>query len=221
MLSKHQQVQMLEVKLRSYSKQTSSPMILRGPCPPQAAAILASPPQSLPEEKSLWPAAVSPPSSGLLGSDQLNIEVIKRGSYTRSSSVLSSRVSEDDDDNHIDEDEEILDLDEMDHDDNGMDLDSEDVFKIEDVDGFGGGGSGNTSSEERDSGYGSGSIRGKSAGGRNHQPGQPDEGASSNDHQNIALSVSAPLMGYFEDRNPTLGYQSFQRYGTVLRGMES
>jgi len=50
--SKHQTVQLLE-----------------------AAAILVgmeSPARSLPEEKALWPAAVSPPSSGLLGSDKVN-----------------------------------------------------------------------------------------------------------------------------------------------------
>jgi len=53
MLSKHQQVQMLE-----------------------AAAILAAPSGSLPESRSLWPAAVSSSEAGLLGSDQVNLEVI-------------------------------------------------------------------------------------------------------------------------------------------------
>ncbi|ORY90220.1 hypothetical protein BCR35DRAFT_299806 [Leucosporidium creatinivorum] len=53
LLSKHQQVQLLE-----------------------AAAILkaASSGSSLPEEKGYWPAAVSPPTSGLLGSPLLNID---------------------------------------------------------------------------------------------------------------------------------------------------
>ncbi|EGG05793.1 uncharacterized protein MELLADRAFT_116722 [Melampsora larici-populina 98AG31] len=54
MLSKHQQVQMLE-----------------------AAAILATPSGSLPESRSLWPAAVSPSEAGLLGSDQVNLDVIQ------------------------------------------------------------------------------------------------------------------------------------------------
>jgi hypothetical protein len=54
LMSKHQQVQLLE-----------------------AAAILVgmdTDARSLPEEKALWPAAVSPPSSGLLGSDKINFE---------------------------------------------------------------------------------------------------------------------------------------------------
>lgn len=54
LMSKHQQVQLLE-----------------------AAAILVgmdTHARSLPEEKALWPAAVSPPSSGLLGSDKINFE---------------------------------------------------------------------------------------------------------------------------------------------------
>lgn len=54
LMSKHQQVQLLE-----------------------AAAILVGMDcnaRSLPEEKALWPAAVSPPSSGLLGSDKINFE---------------------------------------------------------------------------------------------------------------------------------------------------
>ncbi|MBW0497624.1 hypothetical protein O181_037339 [Austropuccinia psidii MF-1] len=53
MLSKHQQVQLLE-----------------------AAAILAAPSGSLPESRSLWPAAVSPSEAGLLGSDQVNLDTI-------------------------------------------------------------------------------------------------------------------------------------------------
>ncbi|GAA6061940.1 hypothetical protein JCM10212_001508 [Sporobolomyces blumeae] len=54
LLSKHQQVQLLE-----------------------GAAILAaaSAGTSLPDEKSFWPAAVSPPSSGLLGSGNLGINI--------------------------------------------------------------------------------------------------------------------------------------------------
>ncbi|OAV85356.1 hypothetical protein PTTG_30586, partial [Puccinia triticina 1-1 BBBD Race 1] len=41
-----------------------------------AAAILAAPSGSLPESRSLWPAAVSSSEAGLLGSDQVNLEVI-------------------------------------------------------------------------------------------------------------------------------------------------
>lgn len=54
LMSKHQQVQLLE-----------------------AAAILVNldgNPASLPDEKALWPAAVSPASSGLLGSDKVNFD---------------------------------------------------------------------------------------------------------------------------------------------------
>ena len=56
LMSKHQQVQLLE-----------------------AAAILVgmdAHATSLPEEKALWPAAVSPPSSGLLGSEQINFDTL-------------------------------------------------------------------------------------------------------------------------------------------------
>ncbi|WFC97339.1 hypothetical protein MYAM1_000049 [Malassezia yamatoensis] len=68
LMSKHQQVQLLE-----------------------AAAILVgmdSNARSLPEEKALWPAAVSPPSSGLLGCDQVNFDKLM-ASKTRSSPVPS------------------------------------------------------------------------------------------------------------------------------------
>ncbi|WFD27845.1 hypothetical protein MNAN1_002851 [Malassezia nana] len=56
LMSKHQQVQLLE-----------------------AAAILVgmdSNARSLPEEKALWPAAVSPPSSGLLGCEHVNFDTL-------------------------------------------------------------------------------------------------------------------------------------------------
>ena len=56
LMSKHQQVQLLE-----------------------AAAILVgmdSNARSLPEEKALWPAAVSPPSSGLLGCEHFNFDTL-------------------------------------------------------------------------------------------------------------------------------------------------
>jgi len=56
LMSKHQQVQLLE-----------------------AAAILVgmdSNARSLPEEKALWPAAVSPPSSGLLGCEYVNFDTL-------------------------------------------------------------------------------------------------------------------------------------------------
>lgn len=56
-LSKHQTVQALE-----------------------AAVILANPDtlRLLPNDKSHWPAAVSPPTSGLLGSERVNIEVLRK-----------------------------------------------------------------------------------------------------------------------------------------------
>ena len=56
-LSKHQTVQALE-----------------------AAVILANPDtlRLLPNDKSHWPAAVSPPTSGLLGSEKLNIEILRK-----------------------------------------------------------------------------------------------------------------------------------------------
>lgn len=59
-LSKHQTVQALE-----------------------AAVILATTPNKtaidlLPEDKSHWPAAVSPPTSGLLGSDMVNLDVLTK-----------------------------------------------------------------------------------------------------------------------------------------------
>lgn len=65
LMSKHQQVQLLE-----------------------AAAILVgmdTHARSLPEEKALWPAAVSPPSSGLLGSDKINFEKLLAQRSTRKS----------------------------------------------------------------------------------------------------------------------------------------
>ncbi|KAH8919621.1 hypothetical protein BT69DRAFT_479870 [Atractiella rhizophila] len=67
MLSKHAQVQMLE-----------------------AAAILIAPSRSLPEDKSYWPAAVSSPESGLLGSDRFNIDKIQASSISSSFSSLYS-----------------------------------------------------------------------------------------------------------------------------------
>lgn len=95
LLSKHQQVQLLE-----------------------GAAILAaaSVGTSLPEEKSYWPAAVSPPASGLLGSRDLGINIHALAASSprfTPSSLLSdngdfpssrSEISMDDDDSD-DEDE--------------------------------------------------------------------------------------------------------------------
>ncbi|GAA94314.1 uncharacterized protein L969DRAFT_90015 [Mixia osmundae IAM 14324] len=66
MLSKHQQVELLE-----------------------AAAILVNP-QSLPAEKDYWPAAVSPPMSGLLGSEQLNSEILRQNSLRMSAAIAGS-----------------------------------------------------------------------------------------------------------------------------------
>ncbi|WFD20511.1 hypothetical protein MCAP1_002757 [Malassezia caprae] len=65
LMSKHQQVQLLE-----------------------AAAILVgmdSNARSLPEEKALWPAAVSPPSSGLLGCEHVNFDTLMANKLRNSS----------------------------------------------------------------------------------------------------------------------------------------
>ncbi|CAO1634983.1 unnamed protein product [Parajaminaea phylloscopi] len=73
LMSKHQQVQLLE-----------------------AAAILVNmdgDSASLPEEKALWPAAVSPASSGLLGSDRVNFDRLmqrKAALRGRASSVATT-----------------------------------------------------------------------------------------------------------------------------------
>lgn len=67
LMSKHQQVQLLE-----------------------AAAILVgmdSHAQSLPEEKALWPAAVSPPASGLLGCELVNFEKLKASKARNAASL--------------------------------------------------------------------------------------------------------------------------------------
>ncbi|UZJ55360.1 hypothetical protein CBS101457_004680 [Exobasidium rhododendri] len=72
LMSKHQQVQLLE-----------------------AAAILVgmdTHARSLPEEKALWPAAVSPPSSGLLGSDKINFEkLLAQRSAGKTQSPIANR----------------------------------------------------------------------------------------------------------------------------------
>lgn len=70
LLSKHQQVQLLE-----------------------AAAILVGMDAyatSLPGEKALWPAAVSPPHSGLLGSDTFNFDRLKEARARRPSASAAS-----------------------------------------------------------------------------------------------------------------------------------
>ncbi|PWN24214.1 hypothetical protein BCV69DRAFT_23153 [Microstroma glucosiphilum] len=73
LMSKHQQVQLLE-----------------------AAAILVNldgDAQSLPDEKALWPAAVSPAASGLLGSDRVNFDKLmqrKAALRGRAPSISSS-----------------------------------------------------------------------------------------------------------------------------------
>ncbi|POW16560.1 hypothetical protein PSHT_06646 [Puccinia striiformis] len=98
MLSKHQQVQMLE-----------------------AAAILAAPSGSLPESRSLWPAAVSSSEAGLLGSDQVNLEVIysrqeqaRNHHHHRSASTscvpntILNRLNDDDQDDQDDDDEDEI-----------------------------------------------------------------------------------------------------------------
>lgn len=71
LMSKHQQVQLLE-----------------------AAAILVgmdSNARSLPEEKALWPAAVSPPSSGLLGCEHVNFDTLM-ANKSRHGSMSSDSV---------------------------------------------------------------------------------------------------------------------------------
>lgn len=72
LMSKHQQVQLLE-----------------------AAAILVgmdTHARSLPEEKALWPAAVSPPQSGLLGSDKINFEkLLAQKASRKSQSPMTER----------------------------------------------------------------------------------------------------------------------------------
>jgi hypothetical protein len=57
----------------------------------ETAAILTSG-SSLPEEKSFWPAAVSPPTSGLLGCETLNTETLNRMPYGSFSSSMKSSV---------------------------------------------------------------------------------------------------------------------------------
>ncbi|KAM0753956.1 hypothetical protein T439DRAFT_322841 [Meredithblackwellia eburnea MCA 4105] len=85
LLSKHQQVQLLE-----------------------AAAILKATATgtSLPEEKSFWPAAVSPPSSGLLGSQSLNINVLSTSSPRIPMAQLSLRDLSDDEEDDLEDDDE-------------------------------------------------------------------------------------------------------------------
>lgn len=56
---------------------------------PKAAAILATPYGSLPESRSLWPAAVSPSAAGLFGSDRVNIDVLRQGGTAASSPLAS------------------------------------------------------------------------------------------------------------------------------------
>ncbi|CDU24288.1 uncharacterized protein SPSC_03359 [Sporisorium scitamineum] len=73
LMSKHQQVQLLE-----------------------AAAILVgmdANARSLPEEKALWPAAVSPPSSGLLGSESINFETLMASKRRNTISSNASNAS--------------------------------------------------------------------------------------------------------------------------------
>jgi len=160
MLSKHQSVQMLE-----------------------AAAILISP-GSLPEEKSLWPAAVSPASSGLLGSDRLNIETIRS---TRLTSIESEVVEAE-----PESDQEMVDVN-----NDEFEMDHQEMF---DFDGQWGNDphrsehSGSTSGPETasnsdhdlrdlDSGYGSSSLASRKF------IGPP-----------LAFGVSAPPLGFFEPR---------------------
>jgi hypothetical protein len=196
MLSKHQQVQMLEV-CRLIIFFPFQILTLR--CRFQAAAILVNP-GSLPEEKSLWPAAVSPPSSGLLGSDQLNLETLRQYRETRSPGQVDEEdyaESESGDEMDVDSHAGVNET--------GADGDGEEMFALD----FGPNGS---SGEERDSGYASGSVRGDSAAGY-RQDGedvkakatiidyrQQFEPPAGQGQQGIAMAVSAPIMGFFDQR---------------------
>ncbi|PWN25970.1 hypothetical protein BDZ90DRAFT_222550, partial [Jaminaea rosea] len=74
LMSKHQQVQLLE-----------------------AAAILVNmdgDSTSLPDEKALWPAAVSPATSGLLGSDKVNFDKMMQRKVARRGRSSSSATSD-------------------------------------------------------------------------------------------------------------------------------
>lgn len=57
----------------------------------ETAAILTNG-SSLPEEKSFWPAAVSPPTSGLLGSDMMNAETVRSARFGSFSSSIKSSL---------------------------------------------------------------------------------------------------------------------------------
>lgn len=77
LMSKHQQVQLLE-----------------------AAAILVNmdgDSASLPEEKALWPAAVSPASSGLLGSDKVNFDRLmqRKAAMRDRASSIATKINRD------------------------------------------------------------------------------------------------------------------------------
>jgi hypothetical protein len=205
MLSKHQQVQMLEVRQKG-SAVFFLPRSQRRTCH-QAAAILVNP-GSLPEEKSLWPAAVSPPSSGLLGSDQLNAEVLRQHREASWQPELHE--------GEVDE-EESESGDDMDVDarqatnDNVADGDGEEMFALD----FGPSAS---SGEERDSGYASGSVRGdstatlqqhgemgedskvKALGNMMVDYRQQFEPTVGQGRQGVAMAVSAPIMGFFDQR---------------------
>ena len=66
----------------------------------EAAVILANPStlRLLPDDRSHWPAAVSPASSGLLGSEQVNLDILRdssghvNGFYSKSMPVRHSRL---------------------------------------------------------------------------------------------------------------------------------
>ena len=91
MMSKHQSVMLLEVSFLRYYVFTKPSADFN--YPRQAAAILTNG-QSLPDEKSLWPAAVSPPTSGLLGSEYLNSDVMRRTTSISSSPPLATSFSQ-------------------------------------------------------------------------------------------------------------------------------
>ncbi|KAH9825214.1 hypothetical protein DFH28DRAFT_878214 [Melampsora americana] len=183
MLSKHQQVQMLE-----------------------AAAILATPSGSLPESRSLWPAAVSPSEAGLLGSDQVNLDVIQsqaksykpadhqqhRSSSSPCSSVLTASTptaikmrNRGSEDIEMEEDEEDVET--------GDEEEEDEIMFEMSINGD------DSQSASSNAETGSGSSGEKSS------PGMMIKEDNNSRSLPITFSVSAPPpMGYFQPRPTTL-----------------
>lgn len=185
MLSKHQQVQMLE-----------------------AAAILATPSGSLPESRSLWPAAVSPSEAGLLGSDQVNLDVIQsqaksykpadhqqhRSSSSPCSSVLTASTptamkmrKAGSEDMEMDEDEDEDDI------ETGDEEEEDEIMFEMSINGD------DSQSATSNTETGSGSSGEKSG------PGMMVKEDNNSRSLPITFSISAPPpMGYFQPRPTTL-----------------